>query len=163
MFMVWFLTGMWHGASWIYILWGLYYFVFLMIENFIIKGRLPKLVGYIATFIIVYFGWVIFKFENIADLGNVLSGMFGGDGSVFVNLEVKTIFLNNIFFLIIALIAVFPIGKLIRDKLYNIGEKNQKVLVFINIVDMLTPTIMLFLAVIALIGDSYNPFLYFQF
>lgn len=163
MFMVWFLTGMWHGASWNYILWGLYYFVFLMIENFIIKGRLPKLVGYIATFIIVYFGWVIFKFENIADLGNVLSGMFGGDGRVFVNLEVKTIFLNNIFFLIIALIAVFPIGKLIRDKLYNIGKKNQKVLVFINIVDMLTPTIMLFLAVIALIGDSYNPFLYFQF
>ena len=89
--------------------------------------------------------------------------MFGGDGRVFVNLEVKTIFLNNIFFLIIALIAVFPIGKLIRDKLYNIGEKNQKVLVFINIVDMLTATIMLFLAVIALIGDSYNPFLYFQF
>ena len=74
MLIVWALTGIWHGASWNYILWGLYFFVFLVLERFVLKKvleRLPRAVGWIYAMLVVYFGWVLFKFENMAELGNV--------------------------------------------------------------------------------------------
>ena len=77
MFVVWFLTGLWHGASWNYILWGLYFFVFLLLERFVIRDRLPRVLAHVYALVVVYFGWVLFKFENFSELGSVLAGMFG--------------------------------------------------------------------------------------
>ena len=110
-FIVWFLTGMWHGASWNYILWGLYFAVFLLLEKFVIQGRMPRIAGHIYALVVVYFGWVLFKFENFAELGMVLAGMFGLAGGGFTGLEVHTLFMQNIFLMLFCFIACTELGK----------------------------------------------------
>ena len=165
MFIVWALTGIWHGASWNYILWGLYFFVFLVLERFVLKKvleRLPRAVGWIYAMLVVYFGWVLFKFENMAELGNVLAGMFGF-GHMAGNLSTLYTLLNNIFLLIISIIAVFPIGKNLRMAAYRYENKRKKVPTLLYYLDAVTPVILILLSLLALVGDSYNPFLYFQF
>lgn len=163
MAVVWFLTGMWHGASWNYIFWGLYYLAFLLLERFVIKDRIPKGLNHVYTLLVVLFGWVIFKFESMAELGTVLLGMFGIGTSGFAGLEVKTVFLNNLFFLLFAFIAVTPLGKKARRFLFEMGKENQAAFMAFNILEMITPVLLLLLSVLSLIGASYNPFLYFQF
>ena len=165
MLIVWALTGIWHGASWNYILWGLYFFVFLVLERFVLKKvleRLPRAVGWIYAMLVVYFGWVLFKFENMAELGNVLAGMFGF-GHMAGNLSTLYTLLNNIFLLIISIIAVFPIGKNLRMAAYRYENKRKKVPTLLYYLDAVTPVILILLSLLALVGDSYNPFLYFQF
>jgi alginate O-acetyltransferase complex protein AlgI len=80
---VWFLTGLWHGASWNFILWGLYFGVLLMIEKlFMLKvlKKAPAIISHIYSIIIILFGWVLFYFENINEMGIFLARMFGSDG-----------------------------------------------------------------------------------
>lgn len=163
MAVVWFLTGMWHGASWNYILWGVYYLAFLLLERFVIKDRIPKGLNHVYALLVIFFGWVIFKFENMKELGLVLLGLFGIGSSGFTGLEAGTVFMNNLFFLIIAVIAVTPLGKKLRRILFELGKTSKPIFWFFNITEMLTPVLLLLLSVLALIGDSYNPFLYFQF
>ena len=75
MFVVWFLTGMWHGASWNYIFWGLYYFCFLLLEKFYIKDRMPENCKHIYTLLVIFFGWIsIPKRPVIATSKRNLSG-----------------------------------------------------------------------------------------
>ena len=165
LFVVFLATGIWHGASWNYILWGLYFFVFLVLERFVLKKvleRLPRAVGWIYAMLVVYFGWVLFKFENMAELGNVLAGMFGF-GHMAGNLSTLYTLLNNIFLLIISIIAVFPIGKNLRMAAYRYENKRKKVPTLLYYLDAVTPVILILLSLLALVGDSYNPFLYFQF
>ena len=98
----------------------------------------------------------------MAELGNVLAGMFG-----FVhmagNLSTLYTLLNNIFLLIISIIAVFPIGKNLRMAAYHYENKRKKVPTLLYYLDAVTPVILILLSLLALVGDSYNPFLYFQF
>ena len=124
--------------------------------------RLPRAVGWIYAMLVVYFGWVLFKFENMAELGNVLSCMFGF-GHMAGNLSTLYTLLNNIFLLIISIIAVFPIGKNLRMAAYHYENKRKKVPTLLYYLDAVTPVILILLSLLALVGDSYNPFLYFQF
>ncbi len=118
-FIVWFLTGMWHGASWNYILWGLYFAVFLLLEKFVIRGRMPRIAGHVYALVVVYFGWVLFKFENFAELGMVLAGMFGLAGGGFTGLEVHTLFMQNIFLMLFCFIACTELGKRLHKALFE--------------------------------------------
>lgn len=163
MAVVWFLTGMWHGASWNYILWGIYYLLFLLLEKFVIKDRIPGALKYVYTLLVIFFGWVIFKFENMAELGSVLTGLFGIGTSGFAGLEVGTTFLGNMFLLIFASVACTPLGKFIRQKLLQTGTRSEAAFTAFNIAELVVPPLLLVLSVLALIGNSYNPFLYFQF
>ena len=163
LFVVWFLTGLWHGASVNYILWGLYYFLFLLLERYVIKGRMPKLLGHCYTLLVVFFGWAIFKFENMGELWIVIKGLLGFNNAAICSMEVKTQFLSHIFFLLFAMIAVTPFGKLIRKTMLQMGTRRQKVLYLTSLLDMITPVLLFLLAALALVGNSYNPFLYFQF
>ena len=164
MFCVWFLTGLWHGASWNYVFWGLYMFLFLMGERFIYGKALKKVpvVGHIYAVIAVLFGWVLFKFENLQQLGTVLAGMFG-NGHVWMNTETSILFKNNIFLLLFCIIAVTSLGKTFRSWWYRRADNVRKVPYGMLFLDMVTPVILLLLSVMALVGNSYNPFLYFQF
>lgn len=166
LFVVWFLTGMWHGASWNYIMWGLFFFVFLVIEKLFlldILESIPKAVGHVYMFIIVYFGWIIFKFEDLGVMGKVFKGMFCGNGNPLTSYETGTVFLNYIFFLVICIIAVTPFMKELGRLLNEIGTRYKGVLLFKSTVDIIVPILMLVLSTMALVGNSYNPFLYFQF
>ncbi len=163
MTVVWFLTGLWHGASWNYILWGLYYLVFLLFERFVVKGRLPKVVNHIYALVVVYFGWVLFKFEDFGELGHVIVSMFGLGGVPFTGLEVQTLFMQNIFLLIFCIIACTNLGKYLHAWLYRAAKNNNIAFKVFNVSEVITPIALLLISVLALTGASYNPFIYFQF
>ena len=165
MLAVWFLTGLWHGASWNYILWGLYYFVFLVLERFVLKKILARLpvINHVYTLIVVFFGWVIFKFESLPQLGSVLVGLFAADGRKQWDLTASYGFQNNMFLLAFCVIAVTPLGKKLRDFVYAHVEEGSAGAAVMNVLDAVLPVILLFLSMFALVGNSYNPFLYFQF
>ena len=78
-------------------------------------------------------------------------------------MDVSTLFLSNIFLLIFAVVACTPLGKLIRQNLLRFGSRNSAVFTVFNITELIVPPLLLILSVLALIGNSYNPFLYFQF
>lgn len=166
LFVVWFLTGMWHGASWNYILWGLYYFALLVLEKKTLAARfnrLPVFVAWLYTIIAVNLGWVLFKFENLKSLFTALAGLFGLNGNTFIDLQVRLLIKNNLFlivFCVLAAVRVFPIFRSFLVKKLNRNIETKK---YIYIYDAIIPAIFLVLSALSLIGNSYNPFLYFQF
>ena len=163
MFVVWFLTGLWHGASWNYILWGLYFFVFLLLERFVIRDRLPRALAHVYALVVVYFGWVLFKFENFSELGSVLAGMLGFSSGGLMSMEVQTLFLQNVFLLVFCVIACTNLGRQVRDALHELSRSSAVTLKIFGVTEFLVPIALLVVSVIALTGASYNPFIYFQF
>ena len=162
-FIVWFLTGMWHGASWNYILWGLYFALFLLLEKFVIKDRLPKVLAHVYALVVIYFGWILFHFESFAEMGSVAMGVLGLAGNGFTSLEVHTLFLQNIFLLVFCCIACTELGKRLHSRLFQAARRNTAALAAYSFLEAVTPPILLLIGVIALAGASYNPFIYFQF
>ena len=164
MFVVWALTGMWHGASWNYIFWGLYFFVFLIVEKYLLDlDRIPGIVRHLLVLLVVLFGWVLFRFEDLSMLGTALGGMFGFNGNDFTNMETALAFKNNVFFLLFACVAVTPLGKLLANFCKNAARENRIALWAYGAFDVVLPVGLVFLSAMALAGNSYNPFLYFQF
>lgn len=165
LFVVWFLTGLWHGASWNFVLWGLYFFVFIFVEKLFLNRILSKdrIVSHIYLIIIVYFGWILFRFENMNDIITVLRGMFGINGNAFTNFETNTIVSSNMFVLIFCAVVSTPIvrkiGSLVR---YTYMDKKSVSMLY-TIGRIAIPLLLFLLSTAALVGDSYNPFLYFQF
>lgn len=166
LFVVWAMTGLWHGAHWNFVLWGLFYFVFLVIEKngFLDKlHKLPVLVGNIYTLLVVYFGWILFKFSDMSCLGYVLKGMFGLNHNGFTSMEVGLAFENNMFFISAAIIACTPLLKTIYTWLKKCRGRITVVRYLYNTIEIAGPVALLILATMSLVGNSYNPFLYFQF
>ncbi len=163
MAIVWFLTGLWHGASWNYILWGLYFLVFLLLERFVIRGHLPRVLGHVGALIVVYFGWVLFRFENFGELATVIKGMFGAGAGGVGSLSVLTVFTQNIFLIALSVVACTSLGSFLRKRLYAMTRGNDLALNAFGVLEAVTPVVLLALSLIALAGASYNPFIYFQF
>lgn len=166
LFVVWFLTGMWHGASWNFIFWGLYYLVFQILERFVLKdffNSLPGAVRHIYLLIVAYVGWIIFKFTDLSQLEIVLRGLVGLNGNGFSNVNVALTLKNNIFFLIFAVISVTPLGKTLRLILRNLSRRGDGWFWVNGAWEIIHPVLLLVLSAMALVGNSYNPFLYFQF
>ena len=160
---VWFLTGMWHGASWNYILWGLYFAAFLLLEKFVIKGRIPAVPAHVYAMVVVFFGWVLFRFENFSEMGFVFGGILGLSGNGFTSLEVHTLFLQNVFLLAFCIVACTPLGKHLHKKLFALANRSDVALMVYSVLEAVTPPLLLIISVVALSGLSYNPFIYFQF
>ena len=161
---VWLLTGLWHGASWNFVLWGLFFLVFLVIEKIgLLKllKKVPSLFSRAYLLIVVFFGWILFRFSDFRFIPVVLKGMFMKNGNELLDFETKSLFMGNIFFIIVALISVTPLIKIISTKLKP--SKRRGWYVVYNLIATALPIILLILATLALVGDSYNPFLYFQF
>ena len=164
---VWLLTGLWHGASWNYILWGVYYLIFLLIERKLPKEGIPKFLGWLATFLIVVVGWTLFRFEDFNTLWIVLQGMVGLTSGGLIDLATQTTFLENIFLLIVSCIACAPLGKALQEwltaKAEGDGAGAAACRVIVGVSDMLVPVVCLVLSAIALAGASFTPFIYFKF
>lgn len=165
LFIVWFLTGLWHGASWNFVLWGLYFFVFIFIEKLFLLKLLAKdrIISHIYLVLIVYFGWILFRFENMGDIFTVLRGMFGANGNAFTDFETTALLNSNIFILIFCVLVSTPIVKKIGSLLRYTYMDQKVVAVLYAVGRILVPLLLLLLSTAALVGDSYNPFLYFQF
>lgn len=160
---VWFLTGMWHGAGWNFILWGLYYFVFLALEKFLIPGlqRLPAFFAHLYTLVVVFFGWVLFYFTDFTQGIVVLKGLFGLNGNPLINLEGRTMVLNYVFFLAVAVLACTPLPRMLYHKVTS--STNGAAIALGTVLEYALPVAGLVFSISYLVGDSYNPFLYLQF
>lgn len=163
LFIVWGLTGFWHGASWNFIFWGLFYFAFLVLERFVIRGRMPRVAGHVYTLLVVIIGWVLFRFTSNAELFTVLGGMLGFAGGGFINLQAQTIFASNIFLIVFCIIACTDLGTRIRKLMLEKPPANSILYRAASLIDSFTPILLLLLAIVALVGDNYNPFIYFRF
>ncbi len=163
MLIVWALTGLWHGASWNFVLWGLWFFVFLAAETLFLGRVLKKVpaVGVLYSLIVVYFGWVLFRFQDMAVIGAVLRGMFGGaEWSTF---EATTLIKNHAFFLPAAMLCATPLFAALSRGWAQLGERNRVAAVSYSVAQLVWPLMLLFVSTVMLVGNSYNPFLYFQF
>ena len=165
LFIVWLLTGLWHGASWNFVLWGLYFFVFLVIEKLgllkVLK-KIPTFFSHAYALIIVFFGWILFRFSDFEFIPVVLKGMFCGNGNPFIDFETQTLLISNVIFIIVALLSVTPIVKAVSSYLKSKGNDTDGSTLY-KVLNTLSPILLLILSTMTLVGDSYNPFLYFQF
>ena len=165
MLIVWGLTGFWHGASWNFVLWGLYYFALLVFEKYVLHvGKdtptASRIAAHIYVLPAVYVGWLLFRFDDLSLLWDTLRGIFCLNSNAFFDLTAQTTLSGNCFFLSISILACFPIVPALA-KLRD--AKSTPVNVIANAVAAVMPAILVILSALALIGDSYNPFLYFRF
>ena len=153
-FVVWFLTGFWHGASWNFILWGLYFAVILVLEKKLYGKRLnkTKVFKYIYTTVLVVISFVIFNCETIGDIKIFLSSMFGLNNLPLINTETLYYIRSYLILLIIAIIASTPLLKVIGNKIKKLEFLEP--VIYIGIIILVTAY---------LIDSSFNPFLYFRF
>lgn len=162
---VWLLTGLWHGASWNFVLWGLFFCVFLVAEKLgLLKAlnKAPAVLSHLYLLTVVYFGWILFRFSDFSFIPVVLKGLFGLNGNAFSDFETKTLITGNIVFIAIAVLSVTPLAKKIAEKLKSLNKGSVYTFVRTS-AEALTPVVLLVLSTVNLVGDSYNPFLYFQF
>lgn len=154
---VWFLTGLWHGASWNFILWGLYFGVLLMIEKlFMLKvlKKAPAIISHIYSIIIILFGWVLFYFENLNEMGIFLARMFGSDGFMMSG-DISVKIISYIPLLIVSAITSTPLISMLYHKI-----KSKPIL---YVIDNAGCVLALLLCTAALVSSDYNPFLYYKF
>ena len=166
LFIVWLLTGLWHGASWNFIIWGLYYFIFIVLEKLFIGKLLekaPAFVGRIYTMLIVMIGWGLFYFDNMDRLRSFLSILFGFGASAFYNASDGTIFLNHIFFFIFAAAAVTPVSRWLKKKYTEYSSKKSLTARTGDALLVVYTAFLMFIDTAVMVGSTYNPFLYFRF
>ncbi|QSX06382.1 MBOAT family protein [Sedimentibacter sp. zth1] len=163
---VWLLTGLWHGAYWNFVLWGIYYGVFLIIEKFFIAKYLDKssnIIKHIYTLIIVVLGWAIFYYTDLSKLGQFLLVIFGASKNSFIDLSTKILLQNNFIFMVVSFMLCTPILKKLNEIiLLKISSKT----IYENIYYILLITLNVLIIVLvtaALVQETYNPFLYFRF
>lgn len=158
LFIVWFLTGFWHGASWNFILWGLYFCAILIIEkSFLLKWleTKPKAISHIYAFFLIIIGWVIFEFDQVGNVFSFIGLMFGAGKTPFLDYKSLYYLYTNIWVFIGLIIFSTPLPKKVMDR---IKEKSYGYIVVTTIY-----VILLLLCTAYLVNASYNPFLYFRF
>jgi putative alginate O-acetyltransferase algI len=154
---VWGLTGLWHGAAYNFVLWGLYYGLLLILEKFVLKkflDRLPSFVQHIYTLFIVIIGWGLFYFTDVGQLGEFMVDLFNFGNGICGN-QAFNLIMSNLPMLIIAAVASTPLAAM----LYNRFEHTR----FMWIPETLYCMGVLAVSTASLVNQSYNPFLYFRF
>ncbi len=165
-FIVWALTGLWHGASWNFVLWGLWFFLFLMLERFVLKRWLEKipLISNLYLLVVVMLGWVIFRYTDIELGWTLIRSLFGANGNALTSFATGIQFRSHMFLLAAAILASTPLMKLLRQKLEGFAHRHGALAMVWDIgFYSILPVILLLLSTASLVGDSYNPFIYFQF
>lgn len=149
-FVVWFLTGFWHGADYNFILWGMYFFVVLILEKYFflkILEKMPKFISHIYTMVIILFSWVLFTSTDLKDIGAFFSSL---SSKPFFSGEVTSFLLQYGILFIIGILFSTPRPK----KLFEKQKESIQIAVL---------TIAFLLSLAALVAGNYNPFLYFRF
>ncbi len=154
---VWGLTGLWHGASYNFLLWGLYYGILLILEKFVLKrflDRLPSVLQHVYTLFIVIIGWGLFYFTDMAQLGQFFVDLFNF-GNGLCGLQAFNLIMNYLPILLTAAVAATPLGAKVYE--YFSGTR------FVWIPETLFCFVVLAVSTASLVDQSYNPFLYFRF
>lgn len=159
---VWLLTGIWHGASLNFCIWGLFFGIMLIIEKFSFNKYLEKIPSFIRriyVLFIVMISFIIFGSSNMNDAFNTIKGLFGFNKEVFINNYTIYYLKNYLFVLILAILLSTPLIKKLVLKL----KKNCFIKKLFDILEIVSIPIILVIVTSYLIDNSYNPFLYFRF
>ena len=159
MFIVWLLTGFWHGASWTFIFWGLYYFVLLILERLVLKkvmDHTPKIIRYIITMILVMMGWTLFRASSMSDFLIIIKGLFNING-----IGIKEFIISNSN--IIPALGYFILAIIFSSNIYYIIKKKYGNSTIYHVVNRLFLIIIFVVCISFLVTSMYNPFIYFRF
>ena len=155
----WALTGFWHGASWNFMLWGIYFGILIILERFVygkLLAKLPKILGIFYTFVLVLFGWVLFETATLKDALNYFKAMFGATGTFY---DVKaTYFLVT--YGVVLVLCIIGSTQLVKKGAEYVTKFSTKL--SLSVRPLIQLAIML-LSTAYLVNETYNPFLYFRF
>jgi len=162
LFVVWFLTGLWHGPSWNFIFWGLYFFVFIALEKAFLQKVLDKLPAFVAHFYalaVIIPGWVIFYFTDTTMLIAYVEKLFTFSAGPEGNMDVINTLTTHLFWLIMAITLCMPV----YHRVIAWVEKKAGRITLYDTVTVGFNVALLFVCIAQLVGKSYNPFIYFRF
>lgn len=160
-FAVWFLTGFWHGASWNFIVWGLYFAVILMLEKLILLPILEKsgLLKHVYVMLLVIISFVIFNAADMTEAFVYIGGMFGAGGVPVASAEAVYYFKSNLAVLLIAVVGATPFCKNFVAKI----RENKTGALILEVLEPMVLVGLMLLVTAYLVDGSFNPFLYFRF
>ena len=162
LFLVWFSTGFWHGASWNYIIWGLYFGLFILIERLIGSKRLkkiPNVIMHLYSKLVIIIGFGIFYFTDLGRLGQFFGNLIGANGNAFIDITTKSSFMNNIFLILFAVAVSMPI----IPKLRGLLQKSEAGENAVGVATVVANVATLAVCTILLVNNTNNPFLYWNF
>lgn len=166
---VWLLTGLWHGASWNFVLWGLYYFVLLVIEKLFLSrwlNKLPSIIAHAYALFFIIIGWLIFYFKSsvggFSAFSSYFGGMFGLLSLPLVNGELLYTLLRNLFFILILCLAATPYPKMLFGRVRRKIQGENKILAFDIAFDIVLVAIFV-LCIAYITSNEYRPNIYFEF
>lgn len=164
MFVVWVLTGIWHGASWNFVCWGLYYFILLVIEKYLLSSileKLPNVLRHIYAFLGIMAGWALFRAEDLSQAWWIIKHMLRmhvtADGWAMTNMYLHQYGL----YIVLGIVFSFPVYRLFTEKLFK--NKSEKITIALKGVQYLGLFLVFIVSVLYLVNSSYNPFIYFRF
>lgn len=156
----WFLTGLWHGASWNFVLWGLYFGALIILERFVLGKylkNLPDFFQWLYSFVLVVFGWVFFEMSSLEKIGLFFKAMFGLNGAPFANQQSVYLLASNIvMFVLCAVGSTNLLKRLVRPALKRSPNA-------MGTVKVLCEILLFAVCICYLVTSAYNPFLYFNF
>ena len=160
-FVVWFLTGFWHGAAWNFIVWGLFFAVLLIIEKLVLLKYLDKsrVLSRVYTLVAVGISFVIFNAEDMKEAVSYIGGMFGAGGIPVVSTEFFYYLKNFAVAIVIGIIGATPVVKKTVKKIFE----NEKISKYIWVLEPVGLVVLLVVMTAYLVDGSFNPFLYFRF
>ena len=168
---VWLLTGLWHGASWNFVIWGLYFGIIVMLEKYTllkVKDKIPKVFLHIYSLFLIIFGWAIFYFDDMGRLVKFVKALFGAAGNSLWDIVVQDSLAGNLYLLAAAVICSLPLGQFIKNayakSLKTGGSMSSSAAAAIfTMGKAAVSVILLTVSTLLLISGTNNPFLYFRF
>ena len=160
---VWSLTGLWHGASWNFVLWGVYYFALLVLERFVLEGalnRVPVALRHILTLLLVTVGWVIFYYTDFAAMTEHLKALIGLGGGGLVDEKLLAVLKQYTALPLIMALCCLPLQRWLKG-LFSRGQKGLSL--WGEVLGAAALTGIFLLSLLFLMGQTYNPFIYFRF
>ena len=161
---VWALTGIWHGAGWNFLLWGLWFALFLILEKIGLKkvfDFVPRIFGWIYTMIVVMFGWVLFAIEDVFVMWEYVKAMTGFNGRGLFNSSALFVLREYAVLMGIAVLAALPLGHRVSERLRH--AQSGPAIAIRRLLDKVILALLLLASIAYIVDASYNPFLYFRF